>query len=280
MKLYSKIIKKLFKLISFISPKLGGKSAFKLFQRVRKKDIRKREAAFYNKARHFKIPFLKEDLNCYELGSADGALIFLVHGWDSNAGSLSKFAFELDKMNYRVISFDLPAHTHSKSKYSNLYECKEAFKTLLDLVQPTTPFSIISHSFGSGVVSYALAETNYKIDKLVFLTSPNYFKDIFTEFKNFIELGDKAFKYMVRLADHLLGERLEDLSVEDKLQYANYGQLLLIHDIHDKILPYKNSEKVSQSVHRAALKTYEKVGHYRMLWNDDVLEETLAFIKN
>lgn len=72
-----------------LSPAMSGKLAFMLFQKVRKKDIRTREQNFYKKARHFRIPMPSEDLNCYEMGNPGGELVFLVHGWDSNAGSLS-----------------------------------------------------------------------------------------------------------------------------------------------------------------------------------------------
>ena len=46
-------------------------------------------------------------------------LVFLLHGWESNAGSLSKIAFSLSKNNYRVISFDLPGHANYKSNYND-----------------------------------------------------------------------------------------------------------------------------------------------------------------
>ena len=65
-----------------------------------------------------------EDLHCYEFGNPNENLVFLVHGWDSNAGSLSRFETELASNNYRIISFDLPAHTNTKETHTNLYICK------------------------------------------------------------------------------------------------------------------------------------------------------------
>ena len=279
MKLYIKIVKLYYKLISLLSPKLGGKSAFRLFQKVRKKDIRKREELFYKQARHFRIPLQKEDLNCYELGNASGELIFLVHGWDSNAGSLAKFAFELAEMNYRVISFDLPAHANTESKYTNLYECKEAFKKLIAFIDPQQPFTIIAHSFGSAMTAYTMAELDYKVDKFIFLTTPNSLIEIFINFKKFVGITDKTFSYMLRNATKSLHEDVRTVSVEKKLERVSFTKLLLVHDKYDKILPYKNSEQIFNSVANAQISAYEKIGHYRMLWNDAILAETLAFIK-
>ncbi len=280
MKLYLKILKQYYRMISFLSPQLGGKLAFKLFQKVRNKDIRKREEVFYEKARHFRIPLQKEDLHCYELGNSKGELIFLVHGWDSNAGSLSKFAFELEDRNYRVISFDLPGHANSKSEYTNLYECKEAFKKLIEFINPQQPFTIISHSFGSAMTAYTMSELNYTVDKFVFLTTPNSLLEIFTNFKNFVGITDKTFSHMIDNATQSLHEDVRKVRVEEKLDRVSFTKLLLVHDKLDKILPYRNSEEVFKSTNNVQLKSYEKIGHYRMLWNDDVLEETMAFIKN
>jgi len=280
MKYYLKILKFYYKIISFLSPQLGGRLAFKLFQKVRKKDISKREISFYEKARHFRIPLPKEDLHCYEFGNPTGELIFLVHGWDSNAGSLSKFAFELEERNYRVISFDLPGHANSKSEYTNLYECKEAFKKLIEFINPQEPFTIISHSFGSAMTAYTMAELNYTVDKFVFLTTPNSLLDIFINFKNFVGITDKTFSFMLNNVNKLLQEDIHNISVEKKLKQVSFTKLLIVHDKKDKILPYKNSEEVLNSIKNTKLKSYERIGHYRMLWNDDVLEDTLAFIKN
>jgi len=280
MKYYLKILKFYYKIVSFLSPKLGGRLAFKLFQKVRKKDISKREISFYEKARHFRIPLPKEDLHCYEFGNPTGELIFLVHGWDSNAGSLSKFAFELEERNYRVISFDLPGHANTKSEYTNLYECKEAFKKLIEFINPQEPFTIISHSFGSAMTAYTMAEIDYSVDKFVFLTTPNSLLEIFTNFKNFVGITDKTFSFMLNNVNKLLKEDVHDISVEEKLKHISFTKLLIVHDKKDKILPFKNSEEVLMSTDNTELKSYERIGHYRMLWNNDVLKDTLDFIKN
>lgn len=280
MKFHLKILKFYYKTVSFLSPKLGGQLAFNLFQKVRKKDIRKREEQFYERARHFKVPFLRQDLNCYELGSVKGELVFLVHGWDSNAGSLSKFAFELANRNYRVVSFDLPGHAKSNSNRTNLYECKEAFQSLIEFINPQQPFTVIAHSFGSALTTYTISKLPYKIDKFVFLTTPNSLLDVFTNFKNFIGINDKSFSYMLNNAKEIINEEVAAINVEDKLQHISFTKLLLVHDKLDKIIPFKSSEAVFKANKNTNLKAYHKIGHYRMLWNEEVLEDTLSFIKN
>ena len=189
------IVRLYFKLISLFSQKFAGAKAFKLFQKVRIKSIRKREEDFYTKANHFKVTFPKEDINCYELGAGNLDIVFLLHGWESNAGSLSKFAYQLAENNYRVISFDLPGHAKYNSNYTNLAECKNAFTNVIKFVKPKKPFSVLSHSFGSAVSAYTLSNLNYKINKLVFLTSPNSILEIFIDFKKLIGLPSSCLLY-------------------------------------------------------------------------------------
>ncbi len=62
------------------------------------------------------------------------------------------------------------------------------------------------------------------------------------------------------------------------MKRANYNELMLLHDRSDKILPYVNSEQVRQSVNRARLEPIDNVGHYRMLWSDEVIANVYSFI--
>jgi pimeloyl-ACP methyl ester carboxylesterase len=57
--------------------------------------------------------------------------------------------------------------------------------------------------------------------------------------------------------------------------------LLLIHDEYDKIIPFKNSEEIKKmNMENTQLIKYSKIGHYKMLWNDKVVEDTIHFLKN
>ena len=274
------ILRLYFKSISLFFPKFAGLKAFKLFQKVRIKIIRKIEEGFYKEVHQFRVSFPKEDLLCYEIGSENKNLVFLLHGWESNAGSLSKFAFQLSKNNYRVISFDLPGHAKYKSNYTNLVECRDAFSKLIEYIKPDKPFSVIAHSFGSAVCTYTLSKLNYKLDKLVFLTSPNSILEILNDFKNLIGLSSHSFTYFLQKANLLANEEIKNINVDEKLKLLDFSKLLLIHDEHDKIISIKNSEEIKKmNMENTQLIKYSKIGHYKMLWNDKVVEDTLQFFK-
>lgn len=273
-----KLIKLYYQLISLLSPQLASKSAFNLFQKVRKKDIREREQPFYDKASHYTVKYNKEDLDCYAFGKEHNDVVVLIHGWDSNAGSMFGFIDQLVANKKRVIAFNLPGHAFYKAGKTNYLECKEAFELIINDLAPYDSISFISHSFGSGVTAYGLSELDIKVNKLVLLTSPNFVVEIFKDFKAIIGLGDKAFKLMVNTASDLLGEDVSKVSTEDKLQLVNYNGALLIHDKNDKIIPYQNTISINNAIENSSIETYENIGHYRMLWNEDVIKKSVEFV--
>ena len=278
MKFYLKLIKYYLNFLSVFTPKYGGKIAVRLFQKVRLREIKNREEPFYKNTQASILKVNNQDMLFYELGNPKGNLIFLVHGWDSNAGSLSMFAFEFAKNNYRVISLDLPAHAKSQGTHTNLFECKDALIQLIKHVNPQQKFSIIGHSFGAAVTSYALAELDYKINKIVLLSANNIMKVIFDDYQKLVGFNDKIYNQVSLWTKQNFNQSLEELILSDKIKIIKYDELLIIHDKFDKVLPFKSALEIKEAIPTTKIIAFEKIGHYRMLWNKEVLKETIKFI--
>lgn len=278
-----KLIQNYFKVVSAIAPKMAAKQGIKLFSTVRLKGIKTKEVEFYTLSKSFKVPFKNlKPLHCYEMGNPEGKLVFLIHGWDSNIGSLTLFAKALmETNNYRIIGVTLPAHGYHEEKRTNMVESGEAFKAVLEFVNPQETFDIVAHSFGSGVTTMMLANSNFKADKIVFLTTPNKVKNIFDEFKVFVKMGDKAYDKLLAIAHNkILKEPLEEYSIANKLAKSSFNDLLIIHDEFDKILPFENSKEIIEIHPNVKLHKMQKIGHYRMLWNPEVVEIAKQFLIN
>lgn len=273
-----KLIRTYFSLSSKIAPRATGRRSFKVFQKVRMKKIREREKAFFDQAATFKVPFEKEAIDCFSFGNPEGPLVLLVHGWESNAGSMSQFMHRFVDQGYHVVAFNLPGHGQHESTSTNLYECYHAMKNVLDHLNPTGPISVVSHSLGSAVTANALSRSNYEVDRLVFLTSPRRIEDIFLEFKKIISLGDKAYESLLKTTEKLLGASISSLDVDTNLNRIPYNDLLLIHDKTDKVLPFVNSEVIHDKTANSSIFAVEKVGHYKMLWSDAVVDQAVSFI--
>ena len=272
------IIRTYFTIVSSLFSKLAAKQAMLLFQTPRRVRLKKNEVTFFETSHNFKVPYYLEDIDCYELGDSNGKLVLLVHGWDSNAGSLAGIAQDLANKGYLVVTFNLPAHGFSKLKRTNLKFCREAFQAVLDYINPSEKFSVVAHSFGSAVTTFSLSNSRYKADKLVFLTNPNKISNIFYDFKNFIGLGKLSYQYLLEDVKNMLGEPVDKISIEDYSKQVKYNQLLLIHDYYDKVLPYQNSVDVRSKWQRSEMITFHKIGHYRMLWNEEVIQSIIDFL--
>tara|TARA_B110000977_G_scaffold121205_1_gene155936 strand:+ start:816 stop:1643 length:828 start_codon:yes stop_codon:yes gene_type:complete len=260
---------------SFIAPKYCANLAVNIFSKVRIKSIRDKEKPFYAQAREFKVARAGEDLSCYELGNPKGKLLFLVHGWESNPGCFTQFLPHL--ANYRIIAFTLPSHAHNKETHTNMYEGKDAFKLVLDAIKPTEPFHVVAHSLGSSISSFALSETDYQVDKLVFLSANNLIKQVFQDFQKLVGFNDKVYGLIADKIEGITGNKLEEMKVEDRLKKVKFNELLLIHDKFDKIISFENSAVLHKKFANSKLIPFEKIGHYRMLWNEEVLSEVLRF---
>ncbi len=274
-----KIIQFYFKIVANLFPKTAANQAFKLFAKVRKKNIRKRELPFYEKAKQYKLPFEYEELNCYAFGKPTQDIVILVHGWDSNIGCMYLFAEALAKEGKYCIGFNLPGHAFSKQTQSNVFLCKEAFKVFMANLPKYEHLSILSHSFGSVVTAYGLSELDIKIDNLVFQTSPDYLKDIFLDFKKLIGLSAKSYNFLKRKAEVIVGEDLDKLATQTKLKSVHFKHLYLFHDVFDTVIPFSKSEEIYKATSNATVLKYEKVGHYRMLFNANIVSKTVSILK-
>ena len=153
----------------------------------------------------------------------------------------------------------------------------KAFKLVLDYISPKEEFHVVAHSLGSSVTAFALSETNYKADKLVFLSANNDIVQVFDDFQKLLGFNDRVFRLIAKRIEDKVGHKLEEMKVEDRLKQVSFNELLLIHDKFDKIIPFEKSETLSRKFANSKLIPFEKIGHYRMLWNDKVLQEVLDF---
>ena len=95
-----------------------------------------------------------------------------------------------------------------------------------------------------------------------------------------IGLSNRSFTYFVQKANLLANEEINDINIDEKLKLLDFSKLLLIHDEFDKIIPIKNSEEIKKiNAKKTQLIKYSKIGHYKMLWNDKVVEDTMHFLK-
>lgn len=266
------ILKYYYSLIGKLNNDLAGKKLFKLAQRTRKLKFKPAEKAFYQKAHPFTAPSKIGDILCYETGDIAGPLAVLVHGWDSNAGSMSGVGEQLAEQGYHVIAFDFPAHGKHRGTHTNLLQCQIALEAVIERIRPSSPFSIVAHSFGTAVTCMTLIKQKYAIDQLVFLSTTNELVKFFEPLKKMLKIKEKTYQNVLHRVEGLLKLNLEEIRMDVFLRDIPASNITVIHDKYDRILPYSNALSVVQNNGHVDLVTIHKAGHYRMLWNEAVLD--------
>lgn len=273
------IIKLRFRILSLIFPKRAAKTAIDIFSKPHFQKLRDRELKFLNSANIIRIKNHPEDIILYETGDQNGKPVLVVHGWDSNPGSLSGISCKLTDLGYHIFALNVPAHGISKQKSTNMLETADLIIKVLEHFKDKGKFLFLTHSFGSGAVSFALNKSGIEADKLVFITSPDKILDIFDEYRETIGLGTKAYKYMLKLSEKRFKRKFDDMVISKVLQKSKFNKLLLVHDKNDKILPFHNSENINKiNQERSEIFSTEGKGHYRILWDENVINKIMSFV--
>ena len=266
-----KSIRLFFRIFSFLSPTLAALAAFELFQRPHQKKTRSRELELYTRYSERRIPCDPEPILLYENGPPDGYPVVLVHGWESNAGSMLAIADALVERQFRVLVLGLPAHGRSALRKTNMVMASRYIRILLESENLNAGFSMITHSFGSGASALALRGTSIKPDHLFFLTSPDRICDIFSGFAHQIGLGKAAAGKLILRTERFVPFRMEAFNISDFVSEIQWDKLTLMQDINDQVLPWANAQSIREKNPTIELIPLKDKGHYRILWDREVI---------
>lgn len=264
-----------FALLFQLQPRLGARKAFDRFATPFTKKLRAKERLMLGKARKETYQYKGIPIQTYTWGSGTKTAL-LVHGWEANGGSLGAFVGPLTEKGYKVIAFDGPAHGNSGGKQTNLIHFGDL---VAGLIRAHTPDTLIAHSFGSGSSIYALySNQDLHIRKMIMLTTPDRMEDIFSEYTRIMKINRQGQEGIYNYLYSLFGKRVEDMTVSGIAAECNIAELLIIHSPSDRILPFRNAEKVAAGFPNAILDAPENMGHYKILWHPSTIEKVNNFI--
>lgn len=265
-----------FKMLFFFAPKQGVKSALLLFATPRIKKLGEKERNILARAVQKRIKYEGLEIQMYQWGDSHKTAL-LVHGWEGHAGNLGAFVAPLLEKGYRVVAFDAPAHGKSSGKQTNFFQFSDLVK---QFISTHSPEIILTHSFGSATSIHALhKQAEHPVQKMILLTTPDKLEDTIGDFTELMHINKKGKERIIRFMEARFGQRFEDLRVCDMVQTASLEQMLIIHGQTDKILPVKNARKVAEKMPKSILLTPPQLGHYKILWDPEVIKEVSAFVQ-
>ncbi|MEN2403013.1 alpha/beta hydrolase [Flavobacterium sp. MC2016-06] len=264
------------KICAFFSTKLATKYAAKLFITPIKHKVPKRELDMDHKSIQHSIlvPAINKNIVVYEYGKSEQKIL-LVHGWSGRGTQLFKIADELLQNGYSTISFDAPAHGKSEGKSTIM---SEFIAAILEIEKLYGPFEIaIGHSLGGMSVLNAIKD-GLKVKKAVVIGSGDVVQDILDDFIS--KLGLKP-KMSLSLRDYF--ENKYQTKMDNYSAYIAAKQVkipvLVIHDNDDTEVSVKAGIHIHKNLENGTLYLTEKLGHRKILGNQNVIKKTIDFIE-
>lgn len=272
-KIFSRLIKLLFR----IAPPVGVRVAFQLFCWPMGGKIRNREERIRSKARKTHSFLNGKLIRQLEWGDGDKTAL-LVHGWGSNGGGLGGFVKPLNSAGYKVVAFDGPAHGESEGHTANILEFSGVIADLLQKLDSVD--TVISHSFGSAATVMALGEhPKIRVPNFVMFTTPDELEELAQEFSRLMKLSTLHHRMLVGYIAKRLDRPVEEVSVHKMGRRVNADRVMLLHGKRDSVLPFEGAKRVAEQWQGLEFVALEKTGHYRMLWDPEIIERVISFVE-
>ncbi len=269
-----------FKILGVVSPTLAGKLALQLFITPPKVIIPQREKQIREDAKSHFIDVKGRQISVRSWG--EGPTILVAHGWGGRSSQFMGFINPLVAAGYRVVGFEIPGHGDSSGKQSNMLD---GATVLAQVAQQEGPVeAIIAHSFGTGTTLLAMDKYKVQAAKVVLISSFSdvafilrIFGDLFSLRQSTLDALQKV--AIKKFAHEYHGEwNWEEISPLETIKSFN-SELLLIHDDKDHEVPIEEVLPMHNSQPEAKKLITSGFGHRKILLNKQVIETTLAFIK-
>ena len=272
------LIRIYFTIVSRLFPSMAVKSAHKLFHYPINTKRRYENEKSLPKAEKFDIPLYKDvTLQGYRWGNDRHPIVLLVHGWSTTSRSMSHFTEALLKHHYQVISYDALRHGQTKGQLSDLANWADSVHAVLKQVGKVE--CIIAHSFGGAAVTVA-SRLGLHTKKLVFIAPIHNVSTVANSFAKHLHIPltivDKMREYTWN--KNKQGFQKYGESWADIFDSTFHVPTLIFHDKEDREISIEHSQILCQKWTWAILKTTTRLGHRKILDDESVVKETLAFL--
>jgi pimeloyl-ACP methyl ester carboxylesterase len=269
-------LRRLFRVVSAVSPALAARLALSLYLRPGRRKLDAVDAPLLAEARQNWSVLPAGRIRVLEWGFGPKALL-LVHGWGSHAPRYSAFVDRILDRGWRAVAFDAPGHGASDGHRASL----EDFRAALDSVVATHgPFgAVVGHSFGAVAVASLLAEQPPEgLRSAALISMPRDGGYLLDSFLMILEVSDAVAGRVRERFRQRFGHSPEGLS---SLQMAPRIQcpILLVHDRDDDVVPLSQAQEVLAALPDGALHITQGLGHSGMLRDPATVGSIIGFLE-
>ncbi len=263
-----------FALLGRIAPGLAATLALDLFFTPRGRRGSRRTSALLAAARRFEVSAGGHRVVGWSWG--DGPAVYLVHGWAGVGGQLAAFVPPLLASGFRVVTFDAPGHGVSAGRRSSIIHFADALQQIV--AQEGKPHAVIAHSLGAAAAVRALTR-GLEVGRAVFVGPTGGPRDWAQRFRDELGVPGHVMSSMRARSELWLGASWDDFDIP-ALARSQAIPLLVIHDRDDAEVPWSDGAAIAGAWPGARLVTTAGLGHRRILRDEGVVRQAVAFVKD
>ncbi len=270
-----KIVRWLYPKVERVIPTLAHQYFLTLFFTPLHYGVPEKEKKAESFAEKFTLDVADKKIQCYVWGK--GKVVLLVHGWAGRTTQFRRFIKPLNAAGFQVVGFDGPAHGSSSGKKTSIVEFQETLKALYKKVGE--PEAIIAHSFGGGAVLFS-AMHGLKVNKLISIASPTIGDEIIHTYLKAINGSMATKEFFKNFIVKEYGQTFDEFTAMHFIKHLPKPiNLLLIYDQNDKEVSLAHAEALIKIYPAARLIKTKGLGHTRILKDNDVIHQSVTFIK-
>lgn len=244
-----------------IAPQTTAQAAFYLFGLPRPRKVKPQEQAFLETARQEYLPIGEQRIAVYRWGEAGRPVALLAHGWESHAGRWRKIGPGLLAAGYRVVALDAPAHGRSSGWHFNMIRYADVLRVLLEREGPVQ--LMIGHSVGgaSSIWAMGAVEPALRPRRAVIMASFASLAHVMENGRRLIGAEPALIAAMDDFIVRLSGRRIAEYDLTAVVRDLGDVEALLLHDRHDRVTHFSESERLCAAWPGARLTATEGLGH-------------------
>lgn len=266
------VLRTAFRTVGTVAPGVAAHWAEQLFCRPPRQVRREREEAFLATGRPFAVPHGGAELRAWEWGV--GPTVILVHGWGSRAGRWATLAPSLLAREFRVITYDAPAHGASPGRMASLPEFAAALSAVAAGAGPV--HAVVGHSLGAAAVALALGDGLAAL-RAVLIASPANPESFADRFAEALAIPAPVRDAMQRNLEARLRIQWRDLHIPT-LAARLATPALVIHDEQDADVPVSDAAAISGAWPGARLLLTRGLGHRAIIHDPAVVAAATDFL--
>jgi pimeloyl-ACP methyl ester carboxylesterase len=253
------------------------KKAYQAFFSPPQYEVKPKDREIIESGNSYRIPYEAGEITVTTWGDG-GPAVLLMHGWGGARAQMTGFVNPLLSAGYRVVAYDQPAHGESSGTMTNILEITPT----MDLIREKEGEfdTIIAHSFGTLITSYALTARNFQPpSRLIYFGAFNRLLDSLPRFQVLANLPDEIINGLRDTIYENFGHKVLDAIVNETMTQQINIPTLMFHDTADNVTPIEDSRAIANAWKSASLIETSGLGHRGALQSKEIYEQVMNFLR-